>query len=52
MFVGSDALALAPLTERIQYLEEGDIAFLDRKGAVVHRCRGRACRPRRSARPR
>ena len=35
MFVGSDALALAPLTERIQYLEEGDIAFLDRKGAVV-----------------
>ena len=35
MFVGSDALALAPLTERIQYLEEGDIAFLDRKGAIV-----------------
>ena len=35
MFVGSDALALAPLTERIQYLEEGDVAFLDRKGAVV-----------------
>ncbi|MGD9508651.1 MAG: glutamine--fructose-6-phosphate transaminase (isomerizing) [Geminicoccaceae bacterium] len=35
MFVGSDALALAPLTERIQYLEEGDIAFLDRRGAVV-----------------
>ncbi len=35
MFVGSDALALAPLTERIQYLEEGDIGFLDRKGAVV-----------------
>ena len=35
MFVGSDALALAPLTERIQYLEEGDIAFLDRRRAVV-----------------
>ena len=35
MFVGSDALALAPLTERIQYLEEGDIAFLDRRGAAV-----------------
>ena len=35
MFVGSDALALAPLTDQIQYLEEGDIAFLDRKGAVV-----------------
>ncbi|MFO1073289.1 MAG: glutamine--fructose-6-phosphate transaminase (isomerizing) [Geminicoccaceae bacterium] len=35
MFVGSDALALAPLTERIQYLEEGDLAFLDRSGAQV-----------------
>ena len=35
MFVGSDALALAPLTEQIQYLEEGDIAFLDRRGAAV-----------------
>ena len=35
MFVGSDALALAPLTDQIQYLEEGDIGFLDRKGAVV-----------------
>ena len=35
MFVGSDALALAPLTDRIQYLEEGDIGFLDRKGAVI-----------------
>ena len=41
MFVGSDALALAPLTERIQYLEEGDIAFLDRKGAVVVDIEGR-----------
>ncbi|MFZ1430729.1 MAG: glutamine--fructose-6-phosphate transaminase (isomerizing), partial [Geminicoccaceae bacterium] len=35
MYVGSDALALAPLTDRIQYLEEGDIGFLDRKGAVI-----------------
>ncbi len=35
MFIGSDALALAPLTERIQYLEEGDIAFLDRNGAEI-----------------
>ena len=41
MFVGSDALALAPLTERIQYLEEGDIAFLDRQGAVVIDADGR-----------
>ncbi|MEK0083023.1 glutamine--fructose-6-phosphate transaminase (isomerizing) [Benzoatithermus flavus] len=35
MFVGSDALALAPLTERIQYLEEGDVAFLSRRGAMI-----------------
>ena len=33
MFVGSDALALAPLTDRIQYLEEGDTAFI-RAGGV------------------
>jgi glutamine---fructose-6-phosphate transaminase (isomerizing) len=41
MFVGSDALALAPLTERIQYLEEGDVAFLGRDGAVVLDAEGR-----------
>ena len=33
MFVGSDALALAPLTRRIAYLEEGDWAALDDSGA-------------------
>lgn len=45
MYVGSDALALAPLTDRIQYLEENDIAFIrigdvrieDANGAVVSR---------------
>ena len=41
MFVGSDAMALAPLTERIQYLEEGDVAFLGRNGAVIHDAEGR-----------
>jgi glucosamine--fructose-6-phosphate aminotransferase (isomerizing) len=35
MFVGSDAVALAPLTGRITYLEEGDIAFITRAGAEV-----------------
>jgi glucosamine--fructose-6-phosphate aminotransferase (isomerizing) len=35
MYVGSDALALAPLTDRIQYLDEGDIAFVRIAGAVV-----------------
>ena len=52
MFVGSDALALAPLTDRIQYLEEGDIAFLDPRGCQGRRRRGPAGRARRSARPR
>jgi glucosamine--fructose-6-phosphate aminotransferase (isomerizing) len=35
MYLGSDALALAPLTPRIQYLEEGDIAFLSPAGAEL-----------------
>ncbi len=30
MYVGSDAIALAPLTNRISYLEEGDCAVLTR----------------------
>ena len=30
IYVGSDALALAPLTRRIQYLEEGDFGVLSR----------------------
>ena len=33
MFVGSDGLALAPLTQRIAYLNDGDWAVVDRKGA-------------------
>ena len=36
MYVGSDALALAPLTSRICYLEEGDWVELTGDGAVVH----------------
>jgi glucosamine--fructose-6-phosphate aminotransferase (isomerizing) len=31
MFIGTDALALAPMTRRITYLEEGDWAVLDRQ---------------------
>jgi glucosamine--fructose-6-phosphate aminotransferase (isomerizing) len=31
MFVGSDAIALAPLTDRITYLEEGDCAIVTRE---------------------
>ena len=33
MFVGSDALALAPLTRRIAYLQDGDWTVVDRQGA-------------------
>jgi glucosamine--fructose-6-phosphate aminotransferase (isomerizing) len=33
MFLGSDALALAPLTRRIAYLRDGDWTVVDRKGA-------------------
>jgi len=36
MFLGSDALALAPLTDRICYLEEGDWVELTKAGAQVH----------------
>ncbi|MCV2863689.1 glutamine--fructose-6-phosphate transaminase (isomerizing) [Albidovulum sediminicola] len=35
MFVGSDAIALAPMTDRITYLEEGDYAFVTRDGAEI-----------------
>jgi glucosamine--fructose-6-phosphate aminotransferase (isomerizing) len=35
MYLGSDALALAPLTQRIAYLEEGDWVVLTRDGAEV-----------------
>jgi len=41
MFVGSDALALAPLTERIAYLEEGDWAVVTAAGAEVFDASGR-----------
>jgi len=35
MFVGSDAIALAPLTDRITYLEEGDWALVTRAGVEI-----------------
>ncbi len=36
MYLGSDALALAPLTNRITYLEEGDWAEIKRDSVTVH----------------
>ena len=41
MFVGSDAIALAPMTDRITYLEEGDYAFVTRAGAVIYDAQGK-----------
>jgi glucosamine--fructose-6-phosphate aminotransferase (isomerizing) len=35
MFVGSDALALAPFTDAVSYLEDGDWAVLTREGVAV-----------------
>ncbi|MEM1429365.1 MAG: glutamine--fructose-6-phosphate transaminase (isomerizing) [Pseudomonadota bacterium] len=35
VFVGSDALALAPMTNRISYLEEGDWAVLTRQSVDI-----------------
>ncbi|CAN5525070.1 glutamine--fructose-6-phosphate transaminase (isomerizing) [soil metagenome] len=36
MYLGSDAIALAPFTDDISYLEDGDWVVLNRAGAVVH----------------
>ncbi|MBS7670924.1 glutamine--fructose-6-phosphate transaminase (isomerizing) [Croceicoccus gelatinilyticus] len=35
-YLGSDALALAPLTQRISYLEEGDWVVITRDGAAIY----------------
>jgi fructoselysine-6-P-deglycase FrlB-like protein len=41
MFVGSDAIALAPMTDRVTYLEEGDIAVVTRAGVSITDAEGR-----------
>jgi glucosamine--fructose-6-phosphate aminotransferase (isomerizing) len=41
VFVGSDALALAPMTDRITYLEEGDWAVLTRSSIEIRDAKGR-----------
>ena len=35
MFMASDGMALAPMTDRVSYLEDGDMAILDRGGVDV-----------------
>ena len=40
MFLGSDAIALAPFTDAIAYLEDGDSAVLTRGGAEIRDAKG------------
>jgi glucosamine--fructose-6-phosphate aminotransferase (isomerizing) len=40
MFVGSDAIALAPMTDRITYLEEGDWAIVTRHSLEIRDAAG------------
>ncbi len=35
MFLGSDAIALAPFTNKVSYLDDGDWVVLDRKSATI-----------------
>jgi glucosamine--fructose-6-phosphate aminotransferase (isomerizing) len=42
MYLGSDAIALAPFTDTISYLEDGDRVAVTRKGVEVHDAKGRA----------
>ena len=39
-YVGSDAIALAPLTDRITYLEEGDMAIVTRSSIEIRDANG------------
>jgi glucosamine--fructose-6-phosphate aminotransferase (isomerizing) len=41
MYLGSDALALAPFTDLVSYLEEGDWVVLTREGALFHDAAGK-----------
>ncbi len=41
MFVGSDAIALAPFTDMVSYLEDGDWAIVTREGAEIHNAGGK-----------
>src|SRR5262245_41699489 len=42
MYVGSDAIALAPFTDTISYLEDGDWAVVRRSGVEIRDSQGRA----------
>jgi glucosamine--fructose-6-phosphate aminotransferase (isomerizing) len=40
MYLGSDAIALAPLTDMINYLEDGDVAVITRQGIEFLNAKG------------
>jgi glucosamine--fructose-6-phosphate aminotransferase (isomerizing) len=40
MYLGSDALALAPFTDEVAYLDDGDWAVLSRQGVVIRDVEG------------
>ena len=46
MYLGSDALALSPFTDRIAYLEEGDWVVLTREGADIRDASGKPVKRR------
>ena len=46
MYLGSDALALAPFTDRVAYLEEGDWVALTREGAEIRDASGKVVKRR------
>ena len=41
MYLGSDAIALAPMTDRVTYLDEGDLAIIRRSGVEIRDAAGR-----------
>ncbi len=41
MYLGSDAIALAPMTDRITYLDDGDWVVITREGATFYDLAGR-----------
>ena len=45
-YLGSDALALAPFTDRVAYLEEGDWVVATRSGAVIRDASGKTVQRR------
>ena len=41
MYLGSDAIALAPFTDTVSYLEDGDWVVVDGKSAEIHEATGK-----------